>query len=411
MRRARMAKIKKKQKRKADIEAKAVVRPNLICLADVEEEATQWLWEPYIPVGKITILEGDPDSGKSYLSLAIAAHLTTGRHLPFGKSTIEAGLPRNVLMLIGEDGTADTIKPRFRKSGGTMERLSLLEGVVTTKEGEEDVYSSITLDKIPLLEKALEKTRPSLVVVDPFQCFLGAKVDMYRANETRPILSALSKLAEQHNCALLLIRHLKKLGDKTIYRGIGAIDILAAARSVLLAGRNPQPPNVCELIRSDSSGALLEPKDRFALVQTKCNLGKKGPSLVYSIDDTGLTIDGVSQLTAEDILNVSTNTGKQDVDDWLEEMLASGPKEANAVKAAAAAKGYGRYKLQGACDRLGVVRKPSGFGGAWVWELPATADGTGTKAEEVDDPKEPSVTANLPETTAPELGNIQHSVQ
>ena len=78
-----------------------------------------------------------------------------------------------------------------------MKRLSLLEGVVTMKEGEEDVYSSITLDRIPLLEQALKETRPALIVVDPFQCFLGQNVDMYRVNETRPILSALSKLAEK----------------------------------------------------------------------------------------------------------------------------------------------------------------------------------------------------------------------
>jgi len=355
-------------------ESKATTSLNLICLADVEEEAISWLWQPYIPIGKITILEGDPDSGKSFLSLKLAAHITTGKKIPFDRDCTASKLPRNVLMLVGEDGAADTIKPRFRKVGGEMSRLTLLDGLVTRKEGENDVYSGITLDNIPALEEALRKLRPALVVIDPFQCFLGAKVDMYRANETRPILSELARLAERYDCALLLIRHLKKQDSKTIYRGIGAIDILAAARSVLLAGRNPEPASVTDLIRIDASGAVLEPKDRFAIVQTKCNLGKKGPSLEYSIDDSGLTIDGISEITADELLNSTMKTVDQDVDEWLQELLSSGPVEANAVKAAAAAKGYGRCKLDGAVTRLGVLRKPSGFGGAWTYALPSNEE-------------------------------------
>lgn len=371
-------------------EPKATTSLNLVCLADVEEEVTTWLWQPYIPQGKITILEGDPDSGKSFLSLALAAHVTTGRQIPFDKDRTGSKLPRNVLMLVGEDGAADTIKPRFRKVAGEMRRLTLLEGLVTRKDGEDDVYSSITLDNIPRLEEALQKLRPALVVIDPFQCFLGAKVDMYRANETRPILSALAKLAERYDCAFVLIRHLKKMDSKTIYRGIGAIDILAAARSVLLAGRNPKAALLADVIRTDASGAILEPKDRFAIVQTKCNLGKKGPSLEYSIDDTGLTIDGVSEITDDELLNSTMKTVQQDVDEWLEDLLSSGPVEANTAKAAAAAKGFGRCKLNGAVKRLGIKRKPTGFGGSWEWDLPhrdegvvASAPGTPDQAGEL----------------------------
>lgn len=351
-------------------EHKATTSLNLVCLADVKEELIKWLWQPYIPLGKLTILEGDPDCGKSYLSLKLAAHVTVGRQLPFDKDRTASKLPRNVLMLVGEDGAADTIKPRFRKLAGEMGRLTLLEGLVTRKEGENDVYSSITLDNVPVLEEALQKVRPALVIIDPFQCFLGAKVDMYRANETRPVLSEIAKLAERYDCAFLLIRHLKKQDSKTIYRGIGAIDILAAARSVMLAGRNPQPAAISDLLRTDASGAVLEPKDRFVIAQTKCNLGKKGPSLAYSIDDSGLSIDGISEITADELLNSTIKTVNQDIDEWLGDLLSSGPMGANDVKAAAEAKGYGRHKLNGAVDRLHIRRKPAGFGGSWTWELP-----------------------------------------
>jgi hypothetical protein len=82
---------KDKRKRQTAPKAQATVSPNLVCLADVQEQLTRWLWAPYIPLGKLTILEGDPDSGKSYMSLEIAAHVTTGRSLPFGRRTIDEG--------------------------------------------------------------------------------------------------------------------------------------------------------------------------------------------------------------------------------------------------------------------------------------------------------------------------------
>lgn len=352
-------------------EQKPAVRLNLVCLADVKEEEIEWLWMPYLPVGKITILEGDPDSGKSFLSLALAAPITTGRPIPFGVDSFMRRTtdPRNVLMLIAEDGAADTVKPRFRKVNGDMKRLTLLDSIIRTVDGE-DMYSSITLSDIPELETALQATNPALCVIDPFQAFLGAKIDLHRSNETRPVLFALSKLAEQYRVAIMLIRHLKKGEDKAIKRGLGSIDISAAARSILLAGRNPQPPDVTDLIRTDGNSKVLEPKDRFVVVHTKCNLDRKGRSILYSIDDSGLTLDGTSEIGENDLLNAGLKSVKQDVDEWLEGMLASGAKDVSEIKAAAAAKGFGRYKLKGAVDRLGVKSKPSGFGGAWLWELP-----------------------------------------
>ena len=164
-----------------------------------------------------------------------------------------------------------------------------------------------------------------------------------------------------------------------------------------------------DLIRTDQDGKLLDPKDRFALVHTKCNLGKKGSSLSYSIDDMGLSIDGVSNVTDEDILNAASKTVKEDVDDWLQDMLTAGPKEANAVKAAAAAKAYGRHKLSSAAARLGVVRKPSGFGGAWVWELPPTKDGAEDRTESPSQPGNEAVHTIPPSIAAQEPGGIQQN--
>ncbi len=206
------------------------LRLNVVRLSDVQPEEVQWLWKPYLPIGKVTLLEGDPESGKSYLSLAIAAHVTKGHGLPaYGTQPAGSRTPRNVLLLTGEDGTADTVLPRLLKVGGDSTRVFQLRGIVQTKD-DKDVELSITLDAVTHIEEALKQFQPELVVVDPFQSFLGSHVDMHRANEIRPVLDGLGKLAAKYGCAIVLIRHLKKdTAGGANYRGLGSIDIYAAA--------------------------------------------------------------------------------------------------------------------------------------------------------------------------------------
>jgi len=270
-----------------------------------------------------------------------------------------ANRPKVIEAIAIEDQTADVNKGFESTVSGLKDDMTRATvGFVNTQEKVKEG-----------MEKAMKTVRPKLLIVDPFQCFLGAGVDMNRSNETRPILAELSNLAERYDCALLLIRHLKKLGDKTIYRGLGTIDIAAAARSVLLAGRNPQPPNLKDVLRTDERGQILHPKDRFALVHTKCNLGRKGPSLDYSIDDNGLTIDGISQLTADDLLNVPIKTGmngQPDVDEFGDrarhfvkrftersELVAIGDAHAMAEIAAADVQRRVVQIAYRACDRAG----------------------------------------------------------
>jgi len=183
--------------------------------------------------------------------------VTKGHGLPaYGTQPAGSRTPRNVLLLTGEDGTADTVLPRLLKVGGDSTRVFQLCGIVQTKD-DKDVELSITLDAVTHIEEALKQFQPELVVVDPFQSFLGSHVDMHRANEIRPVLDGLGKLAAKYGCVIVLIRHLKKdTAGGANYRGLGSIDIYAAARSVLLAGKNPLPPN--------NSGVAEHGRDRQA---------------------------------------------------------------------------------------------------------------------------------------------------
>jgi hypothetical protein len=324
---------------------------DIVPVSAVETEFVDWLFKPYIPVGKLTLLEGDPESGKTYVALALSAAVTTGRGLDFeipvlGKSQL-VGEPANVVYFSAEDGIGDTIKPRFASLGGDERRLHVAK----------DGAAGFTLSQIDRLDEVLSGLKPVLLVIDPLQAFLGANVDMHRANQVRPVLSPLSSLAEKHRCAILLIRHLNKsVQQKTQYRGMGSIDFTATARSVLLAGTDPRRPG------------------GFALLQTKCSVARKGPGILYSIDDSGLHWDGQADLSASDLMQASANSGQPPrggrAVEFLRQMLSAGPVASAEVNAKAQAEDISMRSLNRAKDELGVICQPAGFQGGWIWRLP-----------------------------------------
>jgi hypothetical protein len=216
----------------------------LICLADVVPEHVDFLWHPYIPKGKLTLIEGDPGVGKSWLICAIATATAAGD----GPSGWVQDVPGNVLMLSVEDGLADTIRPRLDAMRANVKRIFALQGALILNDSG-----------LLRLESEIIDYRPTLVAIDPLVAYLGAGVDLHRANETRAVMSRLAILAEKYHCAIVAVRHLTKGGkDKAIYRGIGSIDFTAACRSVLLVGSDPD----------DTS--------RRAVVHIKSNLSEKG---------------------------------------------------------------------------------------------------------------------------------------
>jgi hypothetical protein len=318
-----------------------------VCLADVEAEVVRWLWHPYIAFGKFTILEGDPGLGKSWLTCALASAVSRGRGLP-GADPFKPG---NVLMLSAEDGLGDTLRPRLDAVGADVSRVMALAEPLT--------FDAAGLRR---LEAAVIEHSPALIIIDPLFAFTGGKVDIHRANECRAISAPLAVIAERTGCALLAVRHLGKSrgAGHALNAGIGSIDFAAAARSVLLVGRDPNEPS------------------KRAVVQTKNNLAPQGEAIGYKLEEGQFFWTGASDLTAGRILAAADDEEERgsivEAIDFLRVALSDGGRDAKAVEAEARQAGINYATLRRAKSRLKVRSHKVGMPGThhqkWVWELP-----------------------------------------
>ena len=272
----------------------------LIRMNEVEQTEIKWLWYPYIPFGKITVIQGDPGDRKTTVVLAIAAAATTGAALPESKTMIE---PMNVIFQTAEDGLGDTVKPRLVQSGTDCGR------VIAIDESERELSLSDVR-----IEQAITQTGAKLFILDPLQAYLGADVDMHRANEIRPILKRISSIAEKTGCAIVVIGHLNKGMGKSQYRGLGSIDIQAAARSVLTVGR------------------VKGKQYTRAIAQGKNNIAPEGETIGFELDPTtGFRWLGVLPVTIDELLSgimPERDTTYDRAIEFLKNELAEGEKPA-----------------------------------------------------------------------------------
>lgn len=232
-------------------------KTDLVCLADIEPKDVFWLWEGYIPRGMLFGIQGDPGSGKTYSTLSICAGITRGELPPdlFGPVEIP---PENILYVNGEDSLEHTIVPRLIKLRADMTRCFTLD----------EREKALDFSQLDRIKRAVEKARPALVIFDPIQAFLGASVDMHKANEVRPVMAALSRLADEFSFACGLVGHMNKYGGgKAIYRGLGSIDQLANYRTAFLIGNDRR-----------ASGQKI-------MLQIKNNLDRLAPPQIFRIEN------------------------------------------------------------------------------------------------------------------------------
>ena len=321
-----------------DAEREASIR----YFSEVRVREVDWLWHPYIPFGKITVIQGDPGDGKTTLILNIAALLSRG--LPMPEST-DYSLPTSVLYQSAEDGAEDTLKPRLMSAGADCSRIAFID------ESE----CGLTLNDVRI-ENAIKATKARLLVLDPLQAYLGEGNEMNRADGVRPMLKQLAAVAERTGCAIVIVGHMNKAsGSKSIYRGLGSIDITAVARSVLLVGR----------IKNDTPVRVM--------AQQKNSLAKEGTPIAFEInEDSGIRWIGEYDISVDELLNgesgAPSDSGKVTVVmEKLTELLADEEVPCGRLYEMFREMDMGKRTVDRAKKALGVrsVKRADG----WYWML------------------------------------------
>ena len=317
--------------------------------SSVEKREIEWLWYPYIPCGKITVLQGDPGEGKSIFIINVVALLTRGEPMPDGSDGRE---PMQVLYQCAEDDIADTVKPRLLAAGADCGRVAFIE------DGER----ALTLDD-ERIEQAIIDSGAKLLVLDPLQAYLPQDSDMQSAQRMRGVLRRLADIAAKRACAVVLVGHLNKAAaGKSIYRGLGSIDIAAIARSVLLIERDCDNPTM----------RYMHP--------IKASLAPEGPPIGFSIgDEQGFSWTGPCEYGTDGGAEIEQGKRGQAASE-IQRILSAGETESLEVLARLTEKGISRRTAQTAKKDLGIEAIKRGS--KWYWRMPVGDEETDEDAEE-----------------------------
>ena len=266
--------------------------------ADVKPKEIAWLWYPYIPFGKVTLIQGDPGDGKSTFALNLAAILTRGDTLPFTGVSHE---PMRVIYLNAEDDADDTVVPRFIKANGVRSHLIFIS--------EKKQRLDFSDDRI---REAIVSTGARVCILDPLASYLGADVSMNLANEVRPRFESLIEVAKETGCAIIVIAHMNKMeGLNAKYRNSGSIDIVASVRSALVIGQSGDEPS------------------HRVLAHSKSNLAPIGDSILFSVSDGVVEFIDTIDITADQLVgaygaNKAKETKQAAARRELQDMLSEG---------------------------------------------------------------------------------------
>ena len=283
--------------------------------SEIEPKEVKWLWYPYIPVGKVTLLQGDPGDGKSKLMLSIAALLSKGEPLPFTETE---------------------------------------ENLIFIKEGEKSL--SFGDNRI---REAIEMYHAKLLILDPMSSYIGESCSMNNANETRAEFNHLIAVAKDTGCAIVIIAHMNKMRDTNpLYRTNGSIDIAGAARSILAITRTPNKE---------------VPAERY-LVQVKSNLAPTGSAILFEVSEKGVDFISEMEMTAEEAFqSLAPKIGRPNDKEvkakaFLMEMLKDGEMLSSDCEEKLEAAGFRKSTIKKAKKNAGVISRKKGF--LWYWSLP-----------------------------------------
>lgn len=311
--------------------------------SEVEPKEVEWLWYPYMPAGKVTIINGDPGDGKSTFVLSLAAIITRGGYLPFSEEKLE---PMNVIYQNTEDDLDDTVIPRFIKAGGDVDRIFFIS--------EKEKALDFSDERIVQAIKAVDA---KVLIFDPLTSYIGADVSMNVANEVRSRFNHLIEAAKETGCAIIIVGHMNKMqGTKALYRQMGSIDIVGSARSVLLIAPS----------KDDESNRVMAVE--------KCNLCEKGRSIEFSVENGRVEWLRQTDITADELVNSffslgsNSETKQEQAKDILIDLLSDGIKPQQEVMLKMREHKISKRTAENAKAELGIMSIKAGK--SWLWRLP-----------------------------------------
>jgi putative DNA primase/helicase len=332
------------------------------CGASIKPLPINWLWNGWLPAGKLTILAGSAGTGKTTLALSLASTLTVCGKWPDESQCTQAG---NVLIWSSEDVADDTLVPRLMAAGADLKRCHFIEGIIHHGESVPFDPSQDILD----LHRAVEKIGGvSLLIIDPIVSAISG--DMHKANDVRRSLQAVVDFAEAHQCAVIGITHFAKggAGKSPQERVIGSQAFGALARMVLVAAKE-EDGNRRVLARAKSNIAADDGGVAYHLNLTEIEAG---------IETTHAVWDGVIEGTARDILGDmeqdenEDGSQQKDAERFLRDLLKDGALPTNQIKNDAEGAGYSWATIRRAQKSLGIeaIKERGTMKGFWKWSLP-----------------------------------------
>ncbi len=343
-------------------------RPNITAASTLQTQAIDWLWPSWLALGKVAVLDGDPGLGKSFITLDLCARLSAGQPFPDGSP---GSPPASSIVLNGEDGGEDTIRPRLAALGADLARVFVLRPHL-------DTGAPLSFPPaVGLLDAAILQTGARLVVIDPIMAFLDPSVVTASDQAIRRALLPLALLAERRHCAILLVRHLNKSGrSHALYRGGGSIGLVGACRSAFLVALDPTggPGDV------SPPGSKGDPTRRV-LAQVKNNLAPLQPGLGYHLapgDHGPPTVQwlGPRPYAADELLarqQAAPRPGPRgQARMFLQDFLEAGPRTSRDIWAAALARHLTEASLRRAKSDLGILTTREWADGLRrsLWSLP-----------------------------------------
>ncbi len=338
--------------------------PIMACLSDVVPVAIQWLWPGRIAIGKTTLIAGDPGLGKSLISLDIATRVSRGA--PWPDSLQEPNTSGSVVLLTAEDDPADTIRPRLDAAGADPSKIHVLQAVEWyDADAKQKVARSFSLERdVPALEQAVLMVKDCrLVIIDPISAYLG-KIDSHKNFDVRAVLAPLAELAQRLRVAVVAVSHLNKAGGPAMYRTMGSLAFVAAARAAWGVVKDKQGPTrrlmvpIKNNLAADTAGGMA-----YTIMVSDSNV----PYLAWEPEPI--------QVTADEVMTTNPAAGggqRTDAKAWLRDLLADGPAEASTIAERAHAEGIADRTLHRAKKELGVQSDREGFGpgSRSYWKLP-----------------------------------------